>query len=84
MQAFSGISSNIQPCSGIFREIMHIEPYSDILRIMCNPLQPCHIQNPGLLGLEASSKACRPCKISRHIQSPGIVRKVYSTISKDV
>ena len=33
---------------------------------------------------EASSKSCRTCNMIMHIQSPGIVRTVYSNVFKDI
>ena len=36
------------------------------------------------LEAEASSKACQTCKMNMHIQSPGIVRIVYSSIFKNI
>ena len=57
---------------------------SDICRTLCNPC----IYNRAIFGtlahleLEASSKACQTCKLIRYIQSPGIVRTVYSSIFK--
>ena len=93
IQAFSGILgtfSNIQPLSGILSDIKAysdvIEPYSDIFRTLCNP---CIYNRPIFRTLshvepEVSSKVCRTCKMIRLIQSPGIVRIVYSSIFKDI
>ena len=36
------------------------------------------------LEAEASSKVCRTCKMMMHIQSPGIVRTIYSSVFKDI
>ena len=92
IQGYSGIFGYVQAYRGTFR---HIEAYSGVIEAyravvrhiwkrkpcICN--QPCHIQKPGLFTLEASSKAYQTYKMSMHIQSPGIVRTVYSSIFKD-
>ena len=49
-----------------------IEAYGAIIKKIRNfmqPLhiQPCHIQNPGFLEPEASSKSCQTCKMIMHI-----------------
>ena len=56
--------------------------------------EPCDSQNSlynhaifrtlAYLELEDSSKVCRACKMVRHIHNPCIVRKVYSSIFKDI
>ena len=62
--------------------LWHIEPYSGIYR---TPRNPC-IYNRTIfktlayLEREASAKPCRTWKMIRHIQSPGILRTVYSSI----
>ena len=60
----------------------HIEPHSDIFRILCN----LYIYNGDIFGTlthlepEAFSKACQTSKMIKYIQSPGIVRTVHSSI----
>ena len=51
-----------------------------MLETLCNPC----IKNPGLFRTEASSKACRTCKMMKRIQSTSIVRTGYSSIFKDI
>ena len=92
-QAYSETFINIQPCSGILRDIKaysdifrhywgNIEPHSDIFRTLCNP----YIYNGVIFGTlthlepEASSKACQTSKMIKHIHSPGIIRTVYWSI----
>ena len=62
------------------------EPYPDIFRTLDNSCLYNHtiFRTLAHLELEASSKACWTHKVIRHIQSPGIVRKVYSSILKDI
>ena len=71
-----GILRRIQGHSAILRHIQallrHIEPYSDIFRTLCNPSIYNRVIFRTLIP-EASSKACRTCKITWHIQSLGIV-----------
>ena len=98
--AYSGIFKQNQEHSAIFSHVQayweilgpietllrHIEPYPDIFRTLCHP---CICNSTMLrtlihLELEESSKACRKSKLIKHIQMPGIVRTVYSSIFKDV
>ena len=62
------------------------EPHSDIFRTMCNPcMYNCAIfKTLADLEPETSSKVCKTCQMIRHIQSPGMVRTVYSSIFKDI
>ena len=75
-----GTLSNIQPCSGILRDIKYIlrhkqvllsliEPYSDIFRTPCYPCIHSHVIFRTLEHLEckASSKASQRCKMIRYI-----------------
>ena len=40
-------------------------------------IQTCHIQNPGLFKLEASSIACRTYKITMHYSETGIAKSLF-------
>ena len=77
IQWHSAILSHFQTYWGTLR---HVEAHSGIIeaifRILCNPyIYKCGILKT-LTHLEpkASAKACWTCKMTRHIQSPGIVR----------
>ena len=70
----------------------HNQKYSELFgysEIFGNIRNPC-IYNRAIfrtlayLEPKASSKACRTCKMIMHIQSPGIVRTIYSSIFKDI
>ena len=98
IQKFSGIFRNIQQYSAMFVQrgikaywdiqalLKHIEPYSDILRTLRNPWIHNHALFRTLAHLEseASSKACQTCKMMRNIQSPVIVRIVFSSFFNDI
>ena len=89
IQGHSAIFSHVQ---AYWRTIRHTEaiqtllrhnaPYSDIFRNLC---KLC-LYNRGIFRTLAysepktSSKACRTFKMIRHIQSPGIVKTIYSSI----
>ena len=91
----SGIVRTIYSC--IFRHIQEysamsrrIKGHEDILRhiqaTLCN-LCFCNraiFRTLAYLEPVASSSNCQICKIIRHIQSPGIIRTVYSSIFKDI
>ena len=63
MQAYLGIIEDTEPYSDIFKTIRKSCIYSHfIFRTLT------HLES------EASSRACRTCKITRHIQSPNIYR----------
>ena len=59
-----------------------IEAYGAIVRNIRNNLSI--FRTLAYLEAEASSKACRTCKMMMHIQSPGIVRTIYSSVFKDI
>ena len=92
VQAYWGRLSHIEVYAGIL--LRHIEPYLDIFRTLCNPcmykrtifrtlayLEP---EASSTYILNESSEACQTCKMTRHIQRPGIVRTVYSNIFEDL
>ena len=64
--------------------LRQIKRYSGIFRPLCNTSRYNHAIFKTLTHLEpeASSKACRTCKMMRHIHSLGKVRTVYSGISR--
>ena len=63
MQLYLGIIEDTEPYSDIFKTIRKSCIYSHfIFRTLT------HLES------EASSRACRTCKITRHIQSPNIYR----------
>ena len=66
--------------------LRHIESYSEIFKTLCNPCICNHAIFKTLTHLEpgASSSVCGICKMIRHVQCPGIIRTVYSTIFKDI
>ena len=80
---FSRIKRTLRDIQVLLR---HIEPYSNIFRTLCNTC----IYNRAIfrilayLEIEESSKVCWTNKMIKYIQSPGIVRTVYSTILKNV
>ena len=80
IQGHSVILSHVQAYWGILRHIQallrHTELYSDIFRTPSNPCIYNHVVFRTLTHLEpeASSKGCQICKMTRHDQSPGIVR----------
>ena len=80
IQGHSVILSHVQAYWGILRHIQallrHTELYSDIFRTPSNPCIYNHAVFRTLTHLEpeASSKGCQICKMTRHDQSPGIVR----------
>ena len=82
IQRYSAIFSHVQALWGTLRDT---EPYSDIFRSLCSPCMYNHVIFRTLAhsGPKASSKACQTYKMIRHIQSPGIVRKICSSIFKD-
>ena len=89
--AYSETVSNIQSCSGILRDIKaYLSIFKHYWGIIKNirTLSLC-IYNRAIfrtlafLEPEASSESCRTCKIIMHIQSPCIVRTVYSNVFKD-
>ena len=96
-QENSGTFGNIQRCSdmlrdikvywGIFRQfsgkLSRIQTYSELCVTFANS-QLCHIQNLAYLELKTSSKTCKTCKNNKHIQSPRLVRTVYSSIFKQI
>ena len=83
VQAYRETIGYIEAYLGI---IEAYESYSDIFRTLCNP----YIYNRDifrtlvLLEPDVSSQPCGRCKMIRHIESPGIVRTVYSSISNDI
>ena len=72
VQAYWGTLRHIQAYSGI------VKKYWAIFRTLCNPC----IYNRVIFRImshlehETSSKAFRTCKMTKHIQSPGIVRSL--------
>ena len=87
VQAYWGTSRYIQALLKHIQTLLrHIELYWDIFRTLYNPCIYNHAIFRILPHLEpdASSKVCQICKIIRYIQSPGIVRIVYSSILKDI
>ena len=60
------------------------EAYSEIFRTLYNPYIHNRTIFRALTDLEpkATSKACKICKMRRHIQSSSIVRTDYSSISR--
>ena len=91
IQGHSAIFSQVQ---GHLGTLMHIEAYSGVIeaywtifshiRTLYNP----YIYNRAIFRIlaysepEVSSRACGTCKMIGYIQSPGIVRTVYSIISR--
>ena len=57
----------------------HIEPYSDIFRTLCNPCIYNRLIFRTLAPLRHLKKPVQHCKMIKHIQSPGIVRTIYSS-----
>ena len=89
----SKIFNNIQPCSGILKNIKTylgifetMEPQPDIFGTLREPCIYIRAILRALVYLqpEASSKASRISKMIRHIQSTGILRTAYSSIFKDI
>ena len=82
-QKYSATFSVFKAYRGIFR-CWYIEVYSVIFRILCNPCIYNRIIFRTLAHLDpqASSKACGTRKMIRYIQSPGIIRTVFSSIFK--
>ena len=76
-----------------FTTIMHIQSPSIVSRVYSSifkginlkgiHIQQCHT-TLGYLEPGASWKACQICKTGMHIQSPSIVRTVYSSIFKGI
>ena len=82
IQRYSAIFSHVQ---ALWETLRHTEPYSDIFRSLCSACIYNHVIFRTLAHSQpkASSKACQTYKMIRHIHSPGIVRKICSSIFKD-
>ena len=95
-QGYSGTFSTVEPCSGILRDIKsfwgifrhyqgilsHFQAYSEFCVNLS--IYNCSIfWTYAHLESETSSKTCRTCKMIRHIQNPGIIKTLYSSILKD-
>ena len=84
---YSGTLRDIKTYSGIFSHywgiLSHIQKYLELNVTLGFATVPYS-------ELETSSKACRTCKMTRHIQSPGITRTLcnhfqgYSVIFRDI
>ena len=63
-----------------------MQPQSDIFGIWRNfcIYNRAIFRTLAYLEPKASAKVCLTCKMIAHIQSPGIVRTVYSSIFKDI
>ena len=91
IQQYSAMVGHIEGYLGIFIPevyslLRHVKQYSDIFRTLYNP---CIYSRPifrtaAHLEPEASSKSSRTCKMIRHIQSPSLVKRVFSSIFKDI
>ena len=82
IQRYSVIFSHVQ---ALWETLRHTEPYSGIFRSLCSTCIYNHVIFRTLAHSrpKASSKACQTYKMIRHIHSPGIVRKICSSIFKD-
>ena len=81
-----GLSRDINAYWGIFRHYWEILCHIQTSRTLCNPCLYNRVIFRTLVYLEpeAFSKSCQTFKMIRYIQSPGIVRTVYSSIFKDI
>ena len=95
---YSDIFRNIQLCSDKLKDIKvywdifrhywgkYVEPCSGISKL-CVTLaysQPRGIHNPGIFRTQDNSETCQTSKTNKHIQSPSLVRRVYSSIFKNI
>ena len=80
IQGHSAILSHVQGYWGTLRHIQALlrctESYSNMFRTLCNPCIYSRVIFITLTHFEpdVTSKVCQTCKMTRHIQKPGIVR----------
>ena len=88
IQQYSAMFIHIEGHQSILRHIQvlltHREPLSDIFGTLPNfcMYNRAIFRTLSYLEPKTSSKACRTCKTIMYIQSPGIVRTVYTSIFK--
>ena len=98
-QIYSRTFNNMQPYSGQYSDMLrhteglwgirhycgtlsHIRTYSELCITLAYTTVP--YSETSIFRTQDSSKTYQTCRMSRHIQNPGIVRTVYSSIWKGI